>query len=271
MQAHPVRETNTLTGLAVLWFCVACDSCDLGADLKHLGGQGRLQAVAGPIQDDEALLLFAVIRVTGVRRILEIGSDRGDSALNFLAALRCATAPRLYTVDVKQVPVMGALHTSILKDAANLTWSDIDYNPVDMLFLDCHHYSSTKRLIERVLRGSMLRPGGFVALHDTGLHASRRHPSERGEKPLTVGNKTFYVHQPTERIIAQWLPRYDPEAAWQRISFHDDWRRPFRHGLTIMQRRVNLHVANCGDWSPSFGLSPQDCTDQGVAGSIYST
>mmetsp|Transcript_151004 Transcript_151004/g.266454 ORF Transcript_151004/g.266454 Transcript_151004/m.266454 type:complete len:260 (-) Transcript_151004:58-837(-) len=240
-----------------------CKACDLTADLEHLGRQGRLQAVAGPIQDDEALLLFATIRVTGVRRVLEVGADKGDSAFNFLAALRCATAARLYSVDTKPVKAMGPRHTTISKDAANLTWSDIDYNPVDLLFLDCHHYGSTKRLVQRVLSQKMLRSDGMVALHDTGLHSWQRHPSPKGEKPVTIGNKTLYVHQPTERIIAQWLPRYDPEATWQRISFHHDRRRPYRHGLTLMQRRVNLRVENCDDWSPSFGLSQRDCADQG--------
>eukprot|EP00930_Biecheleria_cincta_P005379 TRINITY_DN106304_c0_g1_i1.p1 TRINITY_DN106304_c0_g1~~TRINITY_DN106304_c0_g1_i1.p1 ORF type:complete len:218 (-),score=22.02 TRINITY_DN106304_c0_g1_i1:13-666(-) len=202
-----VSGVGSRTFVLTVSFCMMCDAsfCNLAEDLMHLGAQGPLQAVAGPIQDDEALLLFAAIRVSGVRRVLEIGTRQGDSASNFLSAMRCIPGARLYTVDVKAVPMLGARHTSIVKDAANLTWSDIDNIPVNLIFLDCHHYASTKRLLERVLGEKMLTRDGMIALHDTGLHAWRRHPSSRGEKSVVVGNRTFYVHQPTERIIAQWI------------------------------------------------------------------
>ena len=54
------------------------------------------------------------------------------------------------------------------------------------------------------------------------------------------------VHQPVERLIAQWIQWKYPQLAFQRVSLHDDDRDPgVRHGLTIMQRRVNLDI-DCG-------------------------
>jgi predicted O-methyltransferase YrrM len=55
-------------------------------DLSHLV-QPRSQAVGGPIQDDEALLLYAIVRVMRLRTILEIGGLDGYSARNFLKAV----------------------------------------------------------------------------------------------------------------------------------------------------------------------------------------
>ena len=48
--------------------------------LRHIGQQGRRQEVVGPMQDDEALLLFALARTMGVNRVLEVGGLGGFSA-----------------------------------------------------------------------------------------------------------------------------------------------------------------------------------------------
>jgi predicted O-methyltransferase YrrM len=55
-------------------------------DLSHLT-QPSHQNVSGPIQDDEALLLFALIRVMCMRRVLEVGGLFGYSATNFIQAV----------------------------------------------------------------------------------------------------------------------------------------------------------------------------------------
>ena len=55
-------------------------------DLSHLT-QPDDQVVVGPVQDDEALLLFALVRCMRLRRILEVGGLDGYSARNFLRAM----------------------------------------------------------------------------------------------------------------------------------------------------------------------------------------
>ena len=55
-------------------------------DLSHLS-QPENQNVSGPIQDDEALFLYSIIRGCRLERILEIGGLSGYSAKNFLQAL----------------------------------------------------------------------------------------------------------------------------------------------------------------------------------------
>ncbi len=55
-------------------------------DLSHLI-QNENQDVWGPIQDDEALFLYGLIRTARIKTILEIGGLNGYSSMNFLKAL----------------------------------------------------------------------------------------------------------------------------------------------------------------------------------------
>jgi predicted O-methyltransferase YrrM len=70
-------------------------------DLSHLTQQ-ESQEVLGPVQDDEALFLYALIRVTKIRRVLEIGGLGGYSARNFCVAV--GNHGIVYTVDLNPVP-----------------------------------------------------------------------------------------------------------------------------------------------------------------------
>ena len=222
------------------------DNAAFFGDMQHLGWQGREQAVLGPIQDDEALLLYAMIRTTQVRRVAEIGGYQGFSAQNFMAALRNkGPNATLYTFDVNAVPQQRAVgsgprHIPVVKDARDVNASDLHHAPLDLLFLDCHDFSATTALLARLLGQTMLAHDAYVALHDTGLHPI---PVFEGSRPI-VGNERLWIHQAAERKIADWLIHNDFRGHWQRISFHDDWAATaplrYRHGLTLMQRRVEF-------------------------------
>ena len=122
--------------------------------MVHIGKQGVDQAVMGPIQDDEALLLFALVQASHVRRVLEIGGRLGDSAYNFVQGLHRKNGSRVYSVDTARVPrVYGttANHTPIQKDARALVLADVDNEPIDLLFLDCHDFLATRASLTRLL------------------------------------------------------------------------------------------------------------------------
>jgi hypothetical protein len=86
--------------------------------MRHLGRQPRDGLISGPIQDEEALLLYALVRTAGVRRILEIGGLGGFSARNWLSAIKCAKGIKaVYTVDIHEVPTIGVNHFAVKKDA----------------------------------------------------------------------------------------------------------------------------------------------------------
>ena len=109
----------------------------------------------------------------------------------------------------------------------------------DLVLLDCHDYNATRGSVMALLRQSLLSRDAFVVLHDTGLHPTRVRPWLP-----TIPYRGGFIHGiPAERIFADWLRiSGDPEGNWQRVSAHDNKREPMRHGLTIMQRRVDLRV-----------------------------
>ena len=243
--------------------CADNSQQELFHHLRHIGLQGRAQAVAGPLQDDEALLLFALARVNGVRRVLEVGGLGGFSARTFLEAVACTSSPAVYSVDVHPVLRVGPRHHPIQKSPDHLTAEDLDTQAVDLIFLDCHHYSVTISLLRYVLKKGLLAPEGLIALHDTGLHPAppdclvpphycnrtRKHAalvSLQDERlPKDEQWKRGWMHQPVGRLIVQWLTKFDCNAEWQTLVAHDDQQRgasSVRHGLTIMQRRVRLDV-----------------------------
>ena len=138
----------------------------------------------------------------------------------------------LYSFDVAPGRRLESNHVTYQKDIALFESSDIHKLPVDLILLDCHDYPAQKAFVERILEDELLSPQGFIVLHDTGLHPSK----------AVVGAtqwRRHWVHQPVERLLALWLANL---GGWQRVSIHDDERKPFRHGLTIMQRTVDLRV-----------------------------
>jgi len=207
------------------------------------------QDVVGPIQADEALLLHSIVRTTHTRRILELGGLLGYSARVFLHALSCKERYMMYTVDLVPVRSQGMFHKTIQKDAVTLTMADIDHKPIDLLFLDCHAYYATKNTVENLLAHKMLSENVIIALHDTGKHRQIAHP--------LVWSRD-YVHQPVERIFAQYLSL----RGWQRISFHDDDRMMGgRHGLTIMQRPANLTIMCDDKWKRFYDINIEECKE----------
>lgn len=231
--------------------------------LSHLGSQGIKQQVIGPLQDDEALFLFALVRTSHVSRVLEIGGLLGDSARNFLRALRSKEGGKMFTIDVNRVRRQDRpdRHIVIRKDANDFEAADIGHQPIDLLFLDCHNYQASVALVRRTLAGGLLSPSGYIVLHDTGLHARKVLRSSLpwlDRNASTSGSRLHWIHQPVERQLATWIER---QYGWQRISFHDDDRKPFRHGLTVMQRAVNLGVpasAHVENHTHYFGAALSD-------------
>jgi len=67
------------------------------SDVSHLAAYAETDAL-GPLQRDEALLLYGAIRALRPQTVVEIGFYRGRSAFNFLRALDHDA--RLYAFDI---------------------------------------------------------------------------------------------------------------------------------------------------------------------------
>lgn len=171
----------------------------------------------GPIQDDEALLLFSIIRVCGFKRVLEFGFGAGDSARNFLEAV--GTDGHVYSVDINPLGTIAPNHTFIRNHCGLITQSDIGER-VDMIFFDCHHPGQMD-----ALSNLSVDERTMLALHDTGIHAEKN----TGE---AIEHGGGWVHQPVE-----WNMRFALEnQGWRRIDFGGFPNLPMRHGITILQK-----------------------------------
>lgn len=202
-------------------------------NLSHLT-QLDDQAVGGPIQDDEALLLFALVRVMRLKRILEVGGLSGYSAMNFLQAV--GPEGTVFTVDIDPVPTLAPNHIVIQKNVEELTSHELGHDPIDLLFFDCHVYDAQMKALERLQSAGLVVDETVIALHDTNLHpkqfASWAYPVEDG-----------WVHQAVERKMVNDLKGlgYEVIPFHTKMDAHDD-SFPYRHGVTIARKFKQLSL-----------------------------
>jgi hypothetical protein len=189
-------------------------------ELDHLDQAGN-QRVAGPIQDDEALLLYAMVRVMRIRHVLEVGGLGGYSARNFLAAMQGDRDVAMYTIDLNDVPALSPHHYTIRKDCGELAPADVHGQPLDQL--EAH---------------GLVHANTVLALHDTNLHPKQGMWGHFVREPDGV---IGWVHQAAEREMVNALRR----RGWDAMCFHmpldrsDELIRS-RHGLTVMRRFQHL-------------------------------
>lgn len=204
--------------------------------------QSPSQTVGGPIQDDEALALYALVRTMRLRRVLEIGGLSGYSARNFLAALSWDRDTAVYTVDVVPVASLAPNHYTLQKDVADLEPSDVHGQPLDLVFFDAHVLDAQLNMYVRLVNQGLITDDTVIALHDTGLHPRK---SASWSYPVVDANgRSGFVHQAVERQMVNLLRS---QFGYDAISLHADVRRsderlPFRHGLTLMKKHFELRT-----------------------------
>jgi hypothetical protein len=210
-------------------------------DFSHLV-QPADQNIGGPVQDDEALALYALVRTMRLRRVLEIGGLSGYSARNFLAALSWDTDTAVYTVDIDRVESQAPNHHTIQKDVGLLEPHDLHGQPLDLIFFDAHVYDAQMEMFLRLRRFGLITDATVIALHDTGLHPRRSAP---WSYPLAdTDGQHGWVHQDVERRMVNALRR---DFGYDALCYHTDLARnderlPFRHGLTVMKKFTELKV-----------------------------
>lgn len=212
--------------------------------LTHLWSYGD-QEHLGPLQRDEALFLFGVLRVIRPRLVVEFGFFHGHSALNFLQALE--EGARVVSYDIGEEPARRhrsdfahcRAHTFIARSQAEFEPADLGGQHADFVFIDAaHRLDLNQETFRRLLPA--LAPDAIVAVHDTGLWARpfflpKHHSYAQGrdERWLTPD---LYAHQVEEREFVNWIAEEHPEFA--QIHFHTT--RALRHGLTLLQRQRRL-------------------------------
>lgn len=202
-------------------------------NLSHLT-QNIHQDVLGPIQDDEALLLYGFIRTTLARNVIELGCQTGYSAMNFLAAV--GPNGKVVSIDRAHLVKQADNHYTVLKDAKDVVSSDIPFETIHLAFYDCHDYAATLEFHRNMIAAGKITDTTTLVLHDTGLHHKQfvnfGEPRENG-----------WAHQPVERQLSNTLVKEGWSAihAHGRVeSFVENEPIAFRHGITILQKNTTL-------------------------------
>lgn len=211
-------------------------------DLSHLT-QPDHQYVNGPIQDDEALVLYSIIRAKRIKTVLEIGGLHGYSAKNFCQAV--GKDGTVYTVDYGSLNQQDSNHILILKDANNFNSTDLNHKTIELIFFDCHDYHVQMNLYFRLLEQGVATDNTILALHDTNLH----YPDTKNESSHckhihdSDGNLIGYLHQPVERTMVNTFVGM----GYHALCLHTTPDKhgndlPQRHGLTILSKFKLLQV-----------------------------
>jgi len=215
-------------------------------DLSHLPWYQE-QDANGPVQREEALLLYALVRVLRPAVVVDIGFSRGRSALNFLLAMPASS--RLYSFD--NTDVGESLAASDFRHYPNFTFkrksqdeisaADVGCLPVDLVLLDASHDLGTNiRTFEALER--LLADHAVLVVHDTGVWARNCFGPVQEEIARGHGDNWVsadqYQHRPQEREFVNWIRENHDEFG----RLHLESTRTLRHGMTIFQRQRVLQT-----------------------------
>ena len=212
--------------------------------IAHLAAHAEEHAM-GPVQRDEALLLFALTRTLRPQVVVEVGFLGGQSAFNFLRAL--APGATLYSFDISQSA--EEIATAMFSQFENFRFQRVSQDEigpehvggqrVDLIFLDASHdLALNQKTFDRV--APMLQDDGVLVVHDTGAwpreHLTDRHRAVTIEHPELWTSGDLYEHRRDEREFVNWVLEHRPDYA--QVHLHS--RYTLRHGLTLLQRRGKL-------------------------------
>lgn len=210
----------------------------------HLARFGE-QETLGPIQREEALLLFALIRVLRPRTVVDIGFHRGHSAFNFLMALPPDAELHSYDNDPRAAEIAEAFSRAQggasgrfhfhAKDQQELSSADVGGKEIDLALLDASHDLAINQVTFGRLAPAM-KQGAVLAVHDTGTwHRSQMNEAHlawaRGSTGAWISSDEFSAW-PEERRFVRWIIDHHP--GWSSLHLHSD--RTLRHGLTLLQK-----------------------------------
>jgi predicted O-methyltransferase YrrM len=203
-------------------------------DLSHLTGPAN-QAVLGPIQDDEALFIYSIVRGMRINRVLELGGLSGYSALNFIKAMEPGGV--VYSVDINPLTAVSKNHVCIHKDAKELTADDIGGLPIELIFFDIHDYDIQMGVFQTLLDADIITDSTLIILHDTNVH-----PYKVIDSAYTLDGRGW-IHRPEERSMVNTFV----EQGYQCFSLHPDLSKhnksfPYRHGVSVLQKFKTLVV-----------------------------
>ena len=197
----------------------------------------QTQVVWGPIQDDEALLLYGLMKSLRPKTLIEFGFGHGASSTNFLKALDSDAKMFTYDIEIlnKNAPAFNdSRFKFILKSQTEFNPEDFENRTIDVAYLDNGHYFDKEKILFPKLIPKMSKTG-IILIHDTGLHVN---DIVKGTCACDFPDLCGVLHCPPEREFVNWIGDNYPE--WQIINIHSFIL--YRHGLTILQRKYKLSI-----------------------------
>jgi len=196
-----------------------------GYNLSHLT-QGN-DPFQEQVQDDEALLLYALIRCMRLQTVLEVGALHGYSAQNFLAAV--GYKGHVISVDINPLTSLAPNHLTIQSPIQDLDPATLPV--LDLVFFDAHVYDEQLAFFHKAASLEKITPKTIIALHDTGLFPEQTVPRAY---PVTTG----WVHEPVERNMVNYFVHF----GYKALCAHADEQFPPRKGVTILQMFTPLET-----------------------------
>jgi cephalosporin hydroxylase len=207
-----------------------------GYSLNHL--RFFQDSEIGPIQKDEALFLYAIVKTVDPKTIVEFGFYQGHSAMNFLKAM--SFDARLYSYDISEASMKVArkIHDKrfkfIFKSQTEFAPSDVDNRMIDLAFFDAAHDFQLNVATFEKLKGS-LSARALIVVHDTGVWYGDLKGLKTPQGHFLNGSASSgYIHQPGERAFVNYIKENWKD--FDQIHLHSTSK--FRHGMTVLQRNA---------------------------------
>jgi predicted O-methyltransferase YrrM len=170
----------------------------------------------GPVQNEDVLLLQAVIKMTCPVQLVELGYLNGFSTQKILEAMRDDACLTSYDNTIQDSSITDKRFTF-----KNKSQTEVNEQNIDFIFFDASHdFEINKKTFENL----DLADKAIIAVHDTGLW----------DKMILdtgghwVGNG--YAHRPDEIKFVDWLKG----KGYNSIDFHT--LKETRHGMTLLQK-----------------------------------
>ncbi|RYD22087.1 MAG: class I SAM-dependent methyltransferase [Verrucomicrobiaceae bacterium] len=212
-----------------------------GARMSHLLAYREDDAI-GPLQRDEAIALFGIVRTLRPRVVVEFGFFHGHSAFNFLQALEQDALLFSYDIDgdsrkrAETEFTFDRRFRFLAKSQTDFDAADIGNREIDFVFFDAAHELHLNQETFRKI-APHLAPEAMMAVHDTGVwnrtHLAPIHETFTREMPGEWLDEETYAHQPGERAFIDWIISTYPE--FTALHFHST--RTLRHGFTLLQKK----------------------------------
>lgn len=205
----------------------------------------------GPIQRDEAMFLYSLVKMIRPETIVEFGLQFGLSAYNFVLAKD--NFCHYYGFDIEEWCIQKCWklcqnqpNTRFTKlNCLDFNSRHIDERKIDLVFFDCaHHVEINKSTIANIL--PCMSDDGIFIIHDTGIFSteSRQYfPIEYRDNFPQMWHRWSNSHKDEfvlveERHTANWFKENYPN--YEQIHFHS--KIFFRCGMTFFQKKKILSV-----------------------------